>query len=142
MNIRVRRVRTGVTLPAYARPGDAGMDIANAGPETVLAPGARALLPTGITVEIPAGYEIQVRPRSGLALKRGLTVLNSPGTIDSGYRGEVGIILCNLSAAPVTVAAGERIAQLVLARCETIVWEEADTLAASERSTGGFGSTG
>jgi len=142
VKIRVRRVRAGVALPAYAHAGDAGMDVANAGPELTLAPGERALVPTGLTVEIPPGFELQVRPRSGLALKRGLTVLNSPGTIDAGYRGEIGVILCNLSTQPVVLAAGERMAQLVLARCETIVWEEADTLADSTRSTGGFGSTG
>lgn len=141
MIVRIRRVRE-VELPAYAHAGDAGMDVTNAGEEVTLLPGARAMLPTGLALEVPPGHEVQVRPRSGLALKRGLTVLNTPGTIDAGYRGEVGVILCNLSAEAQTVAAGERIAQLVLHRFEPIEWEEAGTLSATTRGAGGFGSTG
>jgi dUTP pyrophosphatase len=124
------------------------MDLqANLGPEErarglTLAPGGRALVPTGIALEIPAGHEVQVRPRSGLALRRGLTVLNAPGTIDSDYRGEVGVILVNLGAEPVAIAHGERIAQMVLAPVLRVAWAEAEALAESERGEGGFGSTG
>ena len=107
-----------------------------------LAPGRRALVPTGLALEIPAGHEVQVRPRSGLALRHGLTLLNSPGTIDSDYRGEVGVILINHGAEPVTIAHGMRIAQLVLAPVARIAWAEAAALAASARGAGGFGSTG
>lgn len=99
-------------------------------------------MPTGLFLEIPAGYEVQVRPRSGLAAKKGVTVLNAPGTIDADYRGEVCVILVNLSSQPFTVESGERIAQLVLARHEVIEWEEVDELSSSDRGTGGFGSTG
>jgi dUTP pyrophosphatase len=135
-------------LPAYATPGAAGMDLqANLEPGDrahglSLAPGARALVPTGLALEIPASHEVQVRPRSGLALRQGLTVLNSPGTIDSDYRGEVGVILVNLGTAPVTIAHGDRIAQMVLAPVARIAWTEAGELAASARGAGGFGSTG
>ena len=135
-------------LPAYTTAGAAGMDVcACLGPKAreaglVLAPGARALVPTGLAVEIPAGHEIQVRPRSGLALRHGVTLLNTPGTIDSDYRGEVGVILANLGDAPFTVAHGMRIAQLVLAPVVRIVWDERSALAESARGTGGFGSTG
>jgi dUTP pyrophosphatase len=108
----------------------------------VLAPGARALVPTGLAFEIPESHEVQVRPRSGLALRRGLTVLNSPGTIDSDYRGEVGVVLINLGAEPVVVAHGDRIAQMVLAPVLRVDWAEAEALAGSGRGEGGFGSTG
>lgn len=108
----------------------------------VLEPLQRALVPTGLYLEIPAGYEVQVRPRSGLAAKKGVTVLNSPGTIDADYRGEVKVILVNLSSEAFTVLKGERIAQLVLSRHETIEWEEVEELSESGRATGGFGSTG
>ena len=107
-----------------------------------LAPGARALVPSGLALEIPEGHEVQVRPRSGLALRHGLTLLNSPGTIDSDYRGEVGVILVNHGQAPVTIAHGMRIAQLVLAPVARVAWDEAEALAASARGDGGFGSTG
>lgn len=140
MKLRVKRLRE-VPLPAYAHPGDAGVDVVNAGGEVTLPPLGRALVPTGLAVEVPVGCELQVRPRSGLALKRGLTVLNSPGTIDAGYRGEVGVILSNLSPETVRIAPGERIAQLVLAPVLTIEWEETAALAASSRHDGGFGST-
>jgi dUTP pyrophosphatase len=130
-------------LPGYATAFSAGLDVRadNAEP-IVLAPLGRAMVPTGLYLEIPAGYEVQVRPRSGLAAKRGVTVLNAPGTIDADYRGEVCVILVNLGAEPFTIERGERIAQPVLARRETIEWEECTELAESGRGTGGFGSTG
>ena len=135
--------RSGNPLPAYATALSAGLDV-RAANETpiVLPPLGRAMVPTGLYLEIPAGYEVQVRPRSGLAAKRGVTVLNAPGTIDADYRGEVRVILVNLSGEAFTVERGERIAQLVLARHEVIEWEETTELAASERGAGGFGSTG
>lgn len=135
--------RSGNPLPTYATALAAGLDVRadNAAP-VVLPPLGRALIPTGLYLEIPAGYEVQVRPRSGLAAKRGVTVLNAPGTIDADYRGEVCVILVNLGEEPFVVERGERIAQLVLARHEVIEWEESGELAASERGAGGFGSTG
>jgi len=135
--------RSGNPLPAYATQFAAGLDVRadNAEP-IVLEPLDRAMVPTGLFLEIPAGYEIQVRPRSGLAAKRGITVLNAPGTIDADYRGEVCVILVNLGREPFTIERGERIAQLVLARHETIDWEESSELAESGRGAGGFGSTG
>ena len=135
--------KSGNPLPAYASALAAGLDVRadNAEP-IVLPPLGRALVPTGLFLEIPAGYEVQVRPRSGLAAKKGVTVLNAPGTIDADYRGEVCVILVNLSDAPFTVERGERIAQLILARHEVIEWEPVEELAESGRGTGGFGSTG
>lgn len=133
----------GNPLPEYATEFSAGLDVRAANDEpVVLAPLARAIVPTGLYLEIPRGYEVQVRPRSGLAAKKGVTVLNSPGTIDSDYRGEVCVILVNLSNEPFTVERGERIAQLVLARYEQIEWEEVGQLSSSDRGEGGFGSTG
>jgi dUTP pyrophosphatase len=135
-------------LPAYATAGAAGMDLcANLAPEQrarglTLAPGERALVPSGLALEIPAGHEVQLRPRSGLALRQGLTLLNSPGTIDSDYRGEVGLIVINHGTEPVTVAHGMRVAQLVLAPVARIGWQTRDALAGSARGAGGFGSTG
>jgi len=130
-------------LPAYATHGAAGADIRAALEEPLtLAPGARALVPTGLSFEIPTGYEVQVRPRSGLAAKHGVTVLNTPGTIDSDYRGEVKIILVNLSEEPFTVARGDRIAQMVIAPVVQAEFGERQSLAVSERGEGGFGSTG
>jgi len=130
-------------LPAYATAGAAGLDLlaAIAG-ELTLPPLGRALVPTGISIALPLGYEAQVRPRSGLALKQGITVLNAPGTIDADYRGEVGVILINLSDAPVTLRRGERIAQLLLAKVERLTWNEVAELPSTERGSGGFGSTG
>ena len=135
--------RSGGPLPGYATESAAGLDVraANAEP-IVLAPLGRAVVPTGLFLEIPAGYEVQVRPRSGLAAKKGITVLNAPGTIDADYRGEVCVILVNLSDTPFTIERGERIAQLVLARHEVIEWEETERLEESARGEGGFGSTG
>ena len=130
-------------LPQYATPQSAGMDIrAWLTTPVTLAPLERTMIHTGIYIELPAGWECQVRPRSGLALKRGLTVLNTPGTIDADYRGEVCVILVNLGNEPQTIEDGERIAQLVVARHSTVDWVTVDTLEDSERGAGGFGSTG
>ena len=135
--------KSGTSLPAYATEFSAGMDVrASIEAPVVLKPLERAMVPTGLYLEIPAGYEVQVRPRSGLAAKKGITVLNAPGTIDADYRGEVRVILVNLSSEDFTIENGERIAQLVLAKHEVIEWEETDELAASDRGAGGFGSTG
>lgn len=130
-------------LPFYATAGAAGMDLRAANVEQIIIePLARKLIPTGLFLEIPQGLEMQIRPRSGLAFKHGITVLNSPGTIDADYRGEVCVLLINLSNIPFTVERGERIAQAVVARHERVVWSETDTLADSSRGQGGFGSTG
>jgi dUTP pyrophosphatase len=130
-------------LPAYATADAAGLDLLAAMADSLtLPPLGRALVPTGIKIALPAGYEAQVRPRSGLALKQGITVLNAPGTIDADYRGEIGVILINLSDAPVTLKRGERIAQLLLARVERLAWDEVAELPATARGAGGFGSTG
>ena len=129
--------------PQYATPQSAGVDLrANITEEIILPSLGRTIVPTGLFLEIPAGYEAQVRPRSGLAAKKGITVLNAPGTVDSDYRGEVGVILVNLSNEPFTIVPGERVAQMVFARHEQVEWEEVDALEESERGAGGFGSTG
>jgi len=144
---RVRAVRLphaeGLAVPAYQSAGAAGLDLlaAVAAPVT-LRPGKRALIPTGLILELPAGFEAQVRPRSGLALKHGVTVLNSPGTVDSDYRGEIKVLLANLGDRPVVIARGERIAQLVVARCERVSLVEATAATATRRGASGFGSTG
>ena len=131
------------SLPQYATPLSAGMDVRAANEQPIkINPLQRAIVPTGLFLEIPAGYEVQVRPRSGLAAKKGITVLNAPGTIDADYRGEVCVILVNLSSEPFVVEKGERIAQLVLSRHECIEWDECRSLSESERGDGGFGSTG
>ncbi|MEK8022424.1 MAG: dUTP diphosphatase [Candidatus Hydrogenedentota bacterium] len=140
--VKVRSIREDARIPKQAHAGDAGFDLHAAGDEIVLQPGDRAKVPTGLAFEIPVGYEIQVRPRSGLAIKSGITCLNSPGTIDSGYRGEVCVILYNASREPFTVRSGDRVAQAVLARVESILWVESDELESSSRGEGGFGSTG
>ena len=135
----------GLTLPAYETALSAGMDLRAAVPEDepiMIAPGQRVLAPTGLTIALPAGYEAQVRPRSGLALKHGVTCLNTPGTIDADYRGEVKVILINLGAEPFTIQRGERIAQLVIAPVTQGVWDIVDALPDSARGAGGFGSTG
>ncbi len=133
----------GLPLPSYATAGAAGMDLlaAVAAPVT-LAPGARALVPTGLRLAIPAGYELQVRPRSGLALKNGITLPNSPGTIDEDYRGELGVIILNAGTEPFTVERGMRIAQAVLAPVTRAAWAEVAELPETARGAGGFGSTG
>lgn len=135
--------KSGIDLPQYATEFSAGMDVRAAiDAPVVLEPLQRAMIPTGLYLQIPEGYEVQVRPRSGLAAKKGITVLNAPGTIDADYRGQVCVILVNLSSDPFTVERGERVAQLVLAKHEIIEWEETDTLEDSARGDGGFGSTG
>jgi len=129
--------------PAYATEQSAGVDLrANLEEKIVLAPLQRTLVPTGLYIALPKGYEAQVRPRSGLAIKHGITVLNTPGTIDADYRGEIRVILVNLSDQPFEILPGERIAQMVVARHEFVEWEETDALDATERGAGGFGSTG
>ncbi len=130
-------------LPEYATPLSAGLDLkANLNESIVLKSLQRVLVPTGLFIELPAGFEAQIRPRSGLAFKNGITVLNSPGTIDADYRGEVKVLLVNLSDTDFTINDGERIAQMVVARHETVKWESSDNLNNSARGAGGFGSTG
>ena len=137
----VRRLDPDLPLPARAHPGDAGLDLFAAAGVT-LEPGQRAVVPTGIAIALPPGYEGQVRPRSGLALRAGVTVLNAPGTIDADYRGEIQVLLVNLGREILTVRRGERIAQLVVAPVTRIAWQEVAALPASGRRDGGFGSTG
>lgn len=130
-------------LPEYQTALSAGMDLrANIKESISLEPLQRALVPTGLYVELPAGYEMQIRPRSGLAAKQGITVLNAPGTIDADYRGEIKVILVNLSPETVVINDGERVAQAVVARCEQVEWESVEELSSTERGEGGFGSTG
>lgn len=134
---------SGFDLPAYETPGAAGMDVRAALKEPVtLAPGERTLVPTGLRMQLPRGYECQVRPRSGLALKKGITVLNTPGTVDADYRGDVGVILINLSQEPFVINPGERIAQFVIKEYTRIEWEPVSRLDETERGDGGFGHTG
>ncbi len=135
--------RSGNALPAYATPLSAGMDLRAYLSEAVeLAPMERRLIPTGLYIELPAGYEAQVRPRSGLALHHGLTVLNAPGTIDADYRGELSVLLINLSTEACTIQPGERIAQLVVARYEQVEWTAVEALSDTERGAGGYGHSG
>jgi dUTP diphosphatase len=147
--LRVKVVRLahakGLALPSYQSDGAAGMDLLAAVPRGAplrLSPGKRALVPTGLVLELPPGFEAQVRPRSGLALRHGITVLNSPGTIDCDYRGEVMVLLANLGEAPFRIERGERIAQLVVQRIERVRLVEVAEIATTPRGTGGFGSTG
>ncbi|MCF0165639.1 MAG: dUTP diphosphatase [Bacteroidales bacterium] len=129
--------------PSYATALSAGVDLrANISESVTLAPLQRALIPTGLRIELPEGYEAQVRPRSGLALKKGISIVNAPGTIDADYRGDIGVILINLSAEPFVVEPGERIAQMVIAQYTRAEWVEVEHLSESERGEGGFGSTG
>lgn len=140
--VRLPKARD-LQLPSPASPGSAGFDLpAAVEGDVLLDPGERRLIPTGIALEIPPGWEGQVRPRSGLALRYGIGVLNAPGTIDSDYRGEVGVILINLGTETFHIARGDRIAQLVFSKVEPVEWEEVEALAASPRGEGGFGSTG
>ncbi|QEX20077.1 deoxyuridine 5'-triphosphate nucleotidohydrolase [Hypericibacter terrae] len=133
----------GLPLPDYATADAAGMDLVAAVTKPVtLAPGERGLVPTGLAIALPAGFEAQVRPRSGLALKHGVTLLNSPGTIDADYRGEIGVILVNLGQLPFTIERGTRIAQMVVAPVTRVSWAETATLPETARGAGGFGSTG
>lgn len=135
--------RSNHPLPHYETIASAGMDLrANVPEPSTLKPLERAIVKTGLFIELPIGYEAQVRPRSGLAAKKGISVLNAPGTIDADYRGEIGVILVNLSNEPFTIENGERIAQLVIAKHERAVWEEVDELSETDRGAGGFGSTG
>ena len=141
MTLRFRRVHPDAVLPAYAHPSDAGMDVRSVD-ELTLAPGRRALVHTGLVMLLPPGYEAQVRPRSGLALKSGVTVLNTPGTIDSGYRGEVGVILANFGEADFRVKPGDKIAQIVVAPVTQAEIVETEDVDETDRGAGGFGSTG
>lgn len=130
-------------LPEYATIHSAGMDMrANLNESIIIQPLQRVMVPTGVHIQLPDGYEAQIRPRSGLAAKHGIGIVNSPGTIDADYRGEIKIILVNLSNEPFTLNPGERVAQMVIARYEKAVWKECDSLEESERGEGGFGSTG
>ncbi len=145
VKVAIRRLPHGadLPLPAYATSDSAGMDLmAAVDAELVLAPGAQAVVPTGLMIALPSGYEAQVRPRSGLAASHGLTVVNSPGTVDPDYRGEIGVILANLSTEPVTIRRGTRIAQMVVAPVARIAWDETDALPETGRGAAGFGSTG
>jgi dUTP pyrophosphatase len=147
VSVRIMRLDHGrdLPLPAYETADAAGMDLRAAVPEAApcrLAPGDRAAIPTGLSIALPPGFEAQVRPRSGLALKSGVTVLNSPGTVDADYRGEIKVILINHGPESVTLRRGDRIAQLVIAPVSRAVWEEAESLEATARGAGGFGSTG
>ncbi len=144
IRVQVQRLNpSGPELPAYATPGSAGMDLRAAIDKAwTLAPGGRRLIPTGLALAIPEGFEAQVRPRSGLALKHGVTVLNSPGTIDSDYRGEVGVILANLGGEDFVVQPGDRVAQLVFSPVARAQWEAREGLDATTRQAGGFGHTG
>ena len=135
--------RSPFPLPDYATPGSAGLDLRAHLPEPkVIQPGERVLIPTGLSLALPNGFEAQVRPRSGLALKHGITVLNSPGTVDADYRGDVGVILINLGAEPFTIEPGYRVAQLVIAAYAQVEWTSVEVLPETERGAGGFGHTG
>ncbi|KAF0182890.1 MAG: dUTP diphosphatase [Hyphomonadaceae bacterium] len=147
ITVKIRRLphNGDLPLPAYETPLSAGMDLRAAVPAdapVTLAPGARTLAPTGLAIALPAGYEAQVRPRSGLALKHGITCLNSPGTVDADYRGELAVVLVNLGQEPFVIARGDRIAQMVIAPVTQASWSEVDALDETERGAGGFGSTG
>lgn len=144
--VRITRIRTGfddLPLPSYATAGAAGMDVRAAVDQPLrLEPGDRAMVPTGIAIALPSGYECQVRPRSGLAVKHGISMVNNPGTVDEDYRGEIAVLLINHGTEPFTIERGERIAQIVIARYERVEWEQVDELPESDRGAGGFGSTG
>jgi dUTP pyrophosphatase len=145
IDVEVKRLPHGadLPLPQYATADSAGLDLlAAVDADLVLQPGTRALVPTGLAIALPPGYEAQVRPRSGLALRNGITLLNSPGTVDADYRGEVGVILINLGQEAFVVTRGMRIAQMVVAPVTRLAWREVADLPASERGAGGFGSTG
>ena len=139
--VKVKRLVPAAKLPKYEHPGDSGADLV-AVAEHTLQPMEWFAIPTGISAEVPMGFELQVRPRSGLALKHGVTVLNTPGTVDAGYRGEINVILLNLGAEPFQVTPGMKIAQLVVAPVVRGVFQEVDELSLSQRGSGGFGSTG
>ena len=145
IRIQIKRVRPGAAasaLPAYMTAGAAGMDLcADISASMTLAPMARMLIPTGVAIALPLGFEAQIRPRSGLALKQGLTMVNSPGTIDADYRGEIQVIAINLGGEPIDIEPGQRIAQMVVQRVVRAEWQEVDELPSSERQEGGFGHT-
>lgn len=144
-SIKVKIInRSHHKLPEYATPGSAGMDVRAYLPDkpVVLKPLERALIPTGLYMQLPKGYECQIRPRSGLAIKHGISLVNAPGTVDSDYRGEIGVILVNLSNEPFTVNDGERICQMVVAQYARVDWEQTDCIDRTERGDGGFGHTG
>ena len=141
MTLSFKRVNPDAILPSYAHTGDAGMDLRSVD-DTVIPSGGRSLVHTGLVVNLPRGYEAQVRPRSGLAIKKGIGVLNSPGTIDADYRGEICVILVNLSNEAFVINDGDRIAQMVVARHETVEWTPVEALDETERGAGGFGHTG
>ena len=141
MTVKFRKSDPDAVLPAYAHPGDAGMDVRSV-EEVTIEPGGRKLVRTGLVMMLPPGYEAQVRPRSGLALKNGVIVLNTPGTIDEGYRGEVGVILANFGTEPFQVEKGAKIAQIVVAPCTRAEIVETDEVDETTRGVGGFGSTG
>ncbi|MGH7859958.1 MAG: dUTP diphosphatase [Candidatus Binatia bacterium] len=143
VTVRVTRLRDGAALPRYMTGQAAGMDLAAAcESEVTLAPLQRVMIPTGIAISLPAGYEAQIRPRSGLAVRHGITLLNTPGTIDADYRGEISVILVNLGSEPVTLRPGDRIAQMVVAPVARVEWAEVEVLDDTERGDGGFGHTG
>ncbi len=145
VNVAVQRLPHGadLTLPSYATADSAGLDLLAAISGTrVLQPGERVLVPTGLAIALPGGYEAQVRPRSGMALKNGITVLNSPGTIDADYRGEIGVVLINLGSEPFEISRGMRIAQMIVAPVTRLTWEEEAALPSTSRGSGGYGSTG
>lgn len=142
MKVAIKRLRPDAVLPAYQTSGAAAMDLSAAlDIEVTIAPGERLVVPTGLAIEIPEGYEAQVRARSGLSLKHGITLANGVGTIDADYRGEVGVILANISSEPYVITPGMRIAQMVFARYEAVEWLESDELTKTDRGDGGYGST-
>jgi len=141
MKLKIKKLYEGAIIPAYANHGDAGLDLFSCS-ECLLNPGKRELIKTGISLEVPLGYEMQVRPRSGLALKKGISIVNSPGTIDAGYRGEIGVILINHGEENFEVKKGDKIAQMVLNKIEIADIEEVNELTESSRGEKGFGSTG
>jgi dUTP pyrophosphatase len=143
IQVQVKKINQSAEIPKYMTTGSAGCDVKACLPQPLeILPGKRAAVPTGLAFGIPEGYEVQVRPRSGLSIKQGLTVVNSPGTIDSDYRGEVMVLMINLGAEPVRLTHGDRIAQLVIKKVEQIQWESVDDLSQTDRGAGGFGSTG
>ncbi len=141
VNVKITKIKDNAIIPAYAKAGDAGVDLCST-EEYELAPGERKLISTGIKIALPEGHEAQVRPRSGLAIKHGISIVNTPGTIDAGYRGEIGIILINHGQEPFKVESGMRIAQMVINQIEHAEFEEVDALDETERGEGGFGHSG
>lgn len=141
MEVLIKKIHSNAAIPSYANPGDAGFDLSSV-EDVVIDSGDRALVKTGIQIQFPVGYELQVRPRSGLALKKGITVLNSPGTVDAGYRGEIGVILINHSDDWFHVKIGDRIAQGVISAVEAVTFTEVPTLDKTVRGQGGYGSSG